>query len=411
MLKTLVLLIWSISGFSAGEADSLHVTEAAGMLVGDSASNSSSIHRLDAEFLPATILHTNDYLTGSNSEKRTMNHANTYRLKYAFQAPPHSMQARIYGNPYQGIGMAYHEFNHQTGNPLSIYVFQGATIKRWSQRLSLNYEWNFGLTMGWKPYDKYTNPENHIIGSKVTAYMDADVYLNWRLSDAFDVNLGAQVSHFSNGNTKLPNSGLNTLGAKIGMTWRMNRGKEARDVAMEPVPAFQRHVSYDAVVFGAWRSKGLIVMGSDGTDIIPGSAGVFGFSFSPTWNISHKLNAAISLDGFYDRSANLEVRKDFHKLESYEDRLRSTFEPSADRQVMVGLSARAEFVMPYFTINAGIGHSVYGKGDMNAFYQIIALKVNIIRRTYLHIGYSLHDFKLPNHLMLGIGYRIMRSKR
>ena len=103
---------------------------------------------------------------------------------------------------------------------------------------------------------------------------------------------------------------------------------------------------------------------------------------------------------------NLLVSKDFHKIEDYEERLRSTYAPSADRQIMVGVSARAEFVMPYFIINAGIGHSIYGKGDMNAFYQILALKVNMTRRAYLHIGYSLHDFKLPNHLMLGIGYRL-----
>ncbi len=406
MLKALVLAIWALSGTAAGESDTLRVAETVSIQSEDSTAKAHCLHRIDAEFLPATILHTNDYLKGSNSENRTMNHANTYRLKYSFQTAPHSMQARIFGNPYQGIGVARHEFNHQTGNPFSVYVFQGATLKKWGRRLALNYEWNFGLTMGWKPYDKVTNPENHIIGSKTTAYMDADLYLNWRLNNHFDVNIGAQVSHFSNGNTKLPNSGLNTLGAKLGLTWYVNREKEERETDWPPVAAFQRHVNYDVVVFGAWRSKGILVMGKDGADIIPGSAGVFGFCFSPTWNVSHRFNAALSVDGFYDRSVNLLVSKDFHKIEDYEERLRSTYAPSADRQIMVGVSARAEFVMPYFIINAGIGHSIYGKGDMNAFYQIIALKVNMTRRAYLHIGYSLHDFKLPNHLMLGIGYRL-----
>ena len=58
-----------------------------------------TIHRIEAEFLPAAILHTNDYLTGGNSEHRTMNHANTFRLKYALMQPSSSKQARIYGNP------------------------------------------------------------------------------------------------------------------------------------------------------------------------------------------------------------------------------------------------------------------------------------------------------------------------
>ena len=110
-----------------------------------------TIHRIEAEFLPAAILHTNDYLTGGNSEHRTMNHANTFRLKYALMQPSSSKQARIYGNPYQGIGAAYHEFNHQTGNPFSLYLFQGAQLARLSKNMKLNYEWNFGLTFGWKP--------------------------------------------------------------------------------------------------------------------------------------------------------------------------------------------------------------------------------------------------------------------
>ena len=369
-----------------------------------------TIHRIEAEFLPAAILHTNDYLTGGNSEHRTMNHANTFRLKYALMQPSSSKQARIYGNPYQGIGAAYHEFNHQTGNPFSLYLFQGAQLARLSKNMKLNYEWNFGLTFGWKPYDKVNNPDNHIIGSKVTAYMDLDVYLCWQLSEIMDLNVGVQVSHFSNGNTKLPNSGLNVLGVKMGLACYINRSEDFREKRIEPKTPFAKHISYDLVVFGAWRSKGLIDMGADGTDIIPGSAGVAGFSFSPTWNFSHKLNVSMALDGIYDHSANLTISKEYLRLEKYEDRIRCTETPAAYRQMMLGLSARSEFVMPYFSINAGVGHSVYGHGDMKGFYQILALKVNVWRQAYLHIGYSLHDFKIPNHLMLGIGYRF-GSKR
>ena len=61
--------------------------------------------------------------------------------------------------------------------------------------------------------------------------------------------------------------------------------------------------------------------------------------------------------------------------------------------------------MPYFTIGIGIGSNVVARGDMRGLYQVLALKVKMSRNAFLHIGYNLQDFKAPNYLMLGMGYR------
>ena len=80
--------------------------------------------------------------------------------------------------------------------------------------------------------------------------------------------------------------------------------------------------------------------------------------------------------------------------------------PGIDRQLALGLSARAEFVMPYFTIGIGLGRNILHKGgDMDYFYQTLALKVGVTRNSFVHIGYSLSDFHMPNFLMLGAGWR------
>ena len=125
------------------------------------------IHLLKAEAVQGAVLHTNEYLKGGNPESRTMNHSFVAKLKYAFQKPQNTTEASIYRGAYQGVGVAWHEFNPQLSNPLSVYVFQGARIKTISRRLSFNYEWNLGLTCGWKPYDPETNPDNRVIGSSM----------------------------------------------------------------------------------------------------------------------------------------------------------------------------------------------------------------------------------------------------
>ena len=46
-------------------------------------------------------------------------------------------------------------------------------------------------------------------------------------------------------------------------------------------------------------------------------------------------------------------------------------------------------------------------GDASAVAPLLmlTLKVAVTRSSYVHIGYSLRDFHMPNFLMLGVGYR------
>lgn len=389
MVKHLLLIILApvLLPLAALAADTDSLQERAGY-----------VHLVMAEAVPGAILHTNDYLKGGNDEGRTMNHSFVGRLKYAFMRPQNTPEASIYKGAYQGIGAAWHEFNPQLSNPLSVYIFQGARIATITRQLSLNYEWNLGLTCGWKPYDKETNPDNKVIGSRVTAYIDTDFYLNWRLSRELDLNAGVSLTHFSNGNTKIPNSGLNVAGAKVGLAYYFNRGREAAPTPQD-VPAFDRHISYDLVVYGAWKRMGFY--GKEGPTAVPGSFAVVGFNFNPLYNISYWLNAGVSLDGIYDHSVNI-------RYNEYTD---ETIYPATSKQMALGLSARAEFVMPYFTINLGIGHHVVNADrHLDGWYEVLALKLNLSRRTFVHIGYSLNDFKNPNNLMLGMGLRF-NSKR
>ena len=38
------------------------------------------------------------------------------------------------------------------GSPAAVYVFQGAQIAKIGRKVSLDYEWNFGVSAGWHPY-------------------------------------------------------------------------------------------------------------------------------------------------------------------------------------------------------------------------------------------------------------------
>lgn len=346
------------------------------------------------------------FLEYSNHQYKAMKNAYAGHLKYSFQLRPHTVADQAYIGAYQGIGVGYFNFGNpeELGNPLAVYLFQGGRIAQFSPRISLNYEWNFGASFGWKPYDEYDNPENQIIGSKVNAYLNVNLYLKWALSPKFDLMIGATGSHFSNGNTQYPNSGLNTVDCKVGLVYNFNRRADelAQSWQHPIVPPFPRHVSYDLTLFGSWRKKAVAHEGSSGQVPAPGTYNVFGFSFAPMYNFGYKFRAGVALDGVYDHSANMK--------ESYEEE-NGFYTPPAKKQMALGLSARGEFVMPYFTVGIGLGANVlHGGGDMKSFYQILALKIDVTRNSYLHIGYNLREFHEPNYLMLGIGYRFNNKR-
>lgn len=353
-----------------------------------------TVHRIAADAVPATIFHTNDFLRGGNEETRTMNHDMTFTLKYAFMNHDEVRPGSIHQGAYQGVGLARHEFNRWLSNPISVYLFQGAPIINFSHRVSLNYEWNLGMAFGWNAYDEETNPENKVIGSKVTAYIDVDIYLRWMMSRYLDFNAGFSLSHFSNGNTTYPNLGLNTCGIRLGMAYYINRQlPPATPVVRESYPSC-RGLYTDVILYGAWKQG----VGHQGDEyyLLPGRYAVMGFNVNPMYRLNPWLSLGASLDGVYDRSASRE--------NDYTEEPDHTFR----RQVALGLSARSEFAMPYFSINFGVGTYLLGnRNNFRGVYEVLALKIHASRRAMVHIGYSLVDFKTPNNLMIGLGWRFL----
>ena len=365
------------------------------------------IHRIGVEVRPAAVIDDKGIPKGGSSVWSPSGSSFSTHLKYSFSLNPNTLAGKVHAGAYQGIGIGWFDFHEKKvlGNPTAFYLFQGAHIARISPRLSFDYEWNFGLSAPWKPYDPVNNPSNWVIGSKVNAYINASFYLNYAVSRHLELAAGVNVTHFSNGNTKFPNAGLNTAGAKFGVVYNFNKdgGAFPNTSYDQRIPDFPRHVSYDLVFFGSWRRRG-ILMGEE-TIMLPDSYTVLGFSFAPMYNFGHNFRAGVALDGFYDSSANLIFEDYIVPLGEYTEGPGFT-EPPLSKQLALGLSGRVEFVMPYFTIGLGVGTNVlHGGGDMKSVYQILSLKIEVSRNSFVHVGYSLHNFKEPNFLMLGVGFR------
>ena len=215
------------------------------------------VHRLGVDVRPGYVFPTHRFFDGDNAAGKPINTALGVHLKYAFQFSPNSRLGRLYPSAYQGIGVAYNTFfnSSEVGNPVALYAFQGARIARLTPALTLDYEWNFGASFGWKKYDENTNPYNTVVGSSINAYINAGFFLNWQMAPQWQLTAGIDLTHYSNGNTHYPNSGVNTVGTRIGVVRTFGHVAERvqRTTPQAESSRFSDRLGYDLVLYGATR--------------------------------------------------------------------------------------------------------------------------------------------------------------
>ena len=139
----------------------------------DTVSRHPLTHGVGIDFRPVYLIPTNEFFAGENAAWQPLRKSVSAHLKYSFRFHPDSRYGKLYPHTYQGIGVSYHSFfdKAEIGTPVAVYAFQGARITRLSSRLSLDYEWNFGASFGWKKYHPGTNAYNYVVGSKINAYI------------------------------------------------------------------------------------------------------------------------------------------------------------------------------------------------------------------------------------------------
>ena len=304
---------------------------------------------------------------------------------------------------YKGIGLALHSFfaHDLMGTPASIYVYQGAPLAALGKNLTLGYEWNLGLSSGWKYNEGF-------IVSPLNIYINVAALFDWKVNQHWDIVFGPEYTHFSNGDTKFPNSGANTVNFRLGAKRHIapsNKTETVRVFAGDiDNETFADRMTYDLSILGGFRADRTV----SGTKlyIFNKAFPVASVNFNPLYSFNSHLAAGPSLDLIYDRSANLKVWENEDGDVGYEY-------PRALAQTGIGLSARAELRMPLFAINIGIGygtsledHTRYDNDDLKGLYGVFNLKTFVSDRMFLNVGYRLKSVLYSHNLLFGLGWRL-----
>lgn len=349
------------------------------------------------------VFPTNDFVSGKNK----IPYYSSISLKYGRCSDGDSWEDKAYGMPYYGIGFYSGNFfkKKDLGLPFALYLFQGATIRRFNPKWALNYEWNLGMSFNWVPYDPFDNPNNVALGSSVNVYVAGSMYMKYYINEAFDLNMGVSLTHFSNGAYRLPNKGLNLVAPYLELVYNINRPKPSvlPESEMAP-PEIEKHIVHDVMFTITSRQ---IRFDTTGTGLpsryIDRQFKVFGLSYAPMIVNSYKYRWGPSFELVYDESSDARAWREKHPVDGmYYDRVELG---DVWKRFSCGVSLKGEVTMPRLSIFANFGYNLlHGNEYDYRFYQIMGVKAYLKENLFGTFGIRASRFSKAQYLYWSLGY-------
>ncbi len=360
---------------------------------------------LSGKFAGGQVLRTNDFV----AKDYAIDFYWSAALKFGVSSVGNRWQDIAYGMPYYGIALEIVDYGRKKdlGRPVGIYLLQGATIANLTRRLDLKYEWNLGVSTGWKGYDPFDNPYNVAIGSETNVHVGYNAYLNWYAGLGTDIWFGVGLSHNSNGATKLPNAGMNNIMLFIEAAYNFNRQtvRKEYDPSLVP-PPYDKHTASELSFLITSRQVPIDTLGTNmPSHYIDKRFKVFGLNYAFMVAPHYRYRYGLSLDLLYDESSGVTAKRERNPVDGkYYDRI---YLGKVRDRFSMGFSARGEIVLPGYTIFANLGvQAVHGNRLDSRWYQVVGVKIYLKENFFGTFGIRTSKFSQASYLFWSLGYTI-----
>ncbi|NLA23372.1 MAG: acyloxyacyl hydrolase [Bacteroidales bacterium] len=142
-------------------------------------------------------------------------------IQYNFSSSHSSVFDKVYKKPEYGIGFEYLNLGNpeMTGNAFSLYVHWGLHLFK-NDKNALKLWVAPGAAYLSKFYHPENNPHNLGVSKHSNIYFKLAFSYEVFLNELFSLNIGSGITHFSNGATKHPNTGLNMVNFSLGTSYK-----------------------------------------------------------------------------------------------------------------------------------------------------------------------------------------------
>ena len=342
-------------------------------------------------------------------------HYQAFSLRYARASNGSRWEDFAYNMPFFGVGL-YKPFfanNPGLGNPFSIYMFRGSTLKQFTDNLGLIFEVGLGLSMNWKYYDPFDNPKNLAVSTPNNVHVGMRFYLEYALSRNLELKFGADLNHFSNGASRKPNRGVNMGALNLSLAYNFNppnKGILLRNPPLfEPPTDIPRHLNHDVKFIVSSRQTDFSTYGTNlPSPYVDKQFTVLGLAYSAMIVRGYRYKWGPSVRLIYDESSNARAWRE-EKGGVWFDRV--AIAPFADR-LSAGVGLTGEISMPIASVFATLGYSVYHTHhEDKALYQVIGVKAYLQDNFFATFGISATQFTVAQFLYWSFGYTFPSTPR
>lgn len=314
-------------------------------------------------------------------------------LKMGWQPTNSESWASKYNYPTYGVGF-YSGFLSDAqvfGNPNAVYGFIRFPLSHPNRKNEFAIEPALGITYKLNPYDSETNPLNDAIGARMAVYFNLNFGFTYKWTCELDLLYGLDFSHFSNGSTYKPNSGLNLYGINVGLRYNYNRRQliENKDIYSDHVfPArFQRPersaldlTSGNAIFIyiGGGLAQTDEMMGTESLKEV--LSGVIDYEHS--FNEMHGIS--VGVDAFYDNRIT---------------------DINTSGKWMAAAHGGYAFSFHKFDIRMQVGTYLGDKKNKGNFFMRPSLRYDINKSFFAQIGLKTLDGGKADYIEYGIGFK------
>lgn len=351
------------------------------------------------------VLQTNSFLEGENLSGEPINSFHALSFSYGVQTAGQKEWHHVLNFPYYGISFYNADFFNSTelGYPTALFGFMGFPLKR-AGRSTYGYELGFGLTYNWKAYDPYRNPFNVAIGSHRTVYIDASLFYSYDLTKRWQLKTGLSFTHFSNGATKKPNSGMNLVSPFIEVNYSL---RDRPVLIREPQPKYEQ--TYELALQVGTGKKQEIYRNPDDDELKTiGNFSVINVSGAVLKQATWKNKFGAGVDLTYDTQGNVKIDYDEEGLPIV---IKS--QGAIDRMKM-GIFGTYEFCIDRLSIASYLGVYALRKSydsEPPLFYEKFGLKYHFKNDVYIGLLVRAHKFTVADVIEWNVGYRLRWDKK
>lgn len=352
------------------------------------------------------VVQTHAFVKGENPNNQAYGLYRSFSLKYGIHTDGSKLWQQLYAYPVWGLGF-YQAFfmkdNDELGSPSALYLFIDLPLKRW-KNWSLDFEMGFGWAGNWNRHDLLENGYYYPIGSFSTVFIDGGLNATFPLGKFFYLSGGLTYTHFSNGAVRLPNLGVNMVGARVELQYVF---KERPEFIKKEVPRYLKEWEWIALIAPSMRQVAFEYSTENGDTV----AAAFDYgilSFSTTFNrqISHKIKFGVGADISY----NAAYGADTLMVNGVPEK--APFE--VKDKMLIGIYPSFELVLGRLSMIAQPGFYVYKK-DVGGFespstYQRIGVKYHFWNHLVIGINIRAVNFSKADFIEWNIGYRLKWQK-